>query len=663
MKPGMLVALLAMPVLLHGQSIERLLDRGWTVQGPRGMEVPARVPGLVHMDLMDAGLLPDPFVGGNIDSVQWVEHGEWTYRCTFTSSDAERRSGRVHLRFEGIDTYATVSLNGHVLGTTDNMFRQWSYQVQGLLRKGPNELLVRIHPVGEGSAPLRRRYAKPLPHDSDTSGIAPFVRKAAYSFGWDFAPRLVTMGIWRPVVLRTEGSRPVLDLKVVHEQGGDVDRVTVAPVWAEAPSGPGQWRILWNGRSMAEHAVANGDDWHLPIILDVRDQARWWPLGEGEQVLHQLRIEATAAEGAVASAERAIGLRSIGLDRSRDTIGDRFRFLVNGTPVFMRGCNLVPPDMLLPRAGDSAWVALVRHMVDAHMNMVRVWSGGVYPPEAFFHACDTAGILVWQDLMFGYMAPTGDPGFRDNCRQEVLQQVDRIGAHPSLALFCGNNELDVAWHNWGWQQRYGLHGADSAAVWNDHRAFFQDSLAVWTAPHPYIHTSPLSNWGNAAGLRSGDLHYWGVWHADSSLSSYSRNVGRFVSEYGFQSYPDSATLARYLTPQDLVLGGAAMMRRQLSYRTDRPLYDRIMEELGERPLTLGAFILATQEVQARAYGLAIDAHMGAYPRCMGTLLWQLNDCWPGPSWSIVDHLGVRKPAFEAVGSRYRSLSGHARQER
>lgn len=657
MRLMVLLHLFAMPGFLCGQVIERELDAGWTVSGPRGLEVQAQVPGVVHMDLMAAGILPDPFVGLNIDRVQWVEHDQWTYRCVFNVREAERRSESAYLRFDGIDTYATVSLNGHILGNTDNMFRQWRFPVKGLLRKGRNELVVTIAPVREGAAALRHRYGKPLPHDSDTSGLAPFVRKAAYAFGWDFSPRLLTMGLWRPVVLCSYGPQPTLGAEVVHVQGGKEDLVTVTPDWVQPPAGRGHLRLFWNGRPMAERVVGSRDDWYLPITIDVHEEARWWPQGAGEQVLHQIRLEAITVEGSVASVERVIGLRSIALDRSRDTIGEQFRFVVNGTPLFMRGCNLIPPDVLLPRAGDSAWVALVRHMADAHMNMVRVWSGGVYPPDAFFHACDTAGILVWQDLMFGYMVPAGDAVFVANSREEVRQQVQRIGAHPSLAVFCGNNELDVAWSNWGWQQRYNLHGMDSAAVWNDHRAFFHDSLSRWTAPYPYTPSSPISNWGNSAGLSRGDLHYWGVWHADSSLSSYTRNVGRFVSEYGFQSYPDSATLARYLAPHELVLGGAALVRRQLSYRTDKPLYDRILEELGERPATLGAFIEATQEVQARAYGTAIDAHGGAYPRCMGSLLWQLNDCWPGPSWSIVDHLGVRKPAFEAVGSRYKALSG------
>lgn len=644
---------------LAAQKRERALDAGWVLQGPNSIELPARVPGVVHMDLIAAGRIPDPFVEQNIDSVQWVESHTWTYRCSFTVNEAERAARSAHIRFDGLDTYSTISLNGHPLGTTDNMFRQWRFPVTELLQDGPNELIVTIHPVRSGSASLRERTGLRLPHDSDTSGIAPFVRKAAYSFGWDFAPRLVTQGIWQPVVLCTEGPLPALEMEVEHRQVGELDQVHVTPNWSGTLPVTGSLRVLWNGRPLAERSITRPEDWHVALAIDVRNEAQWWPRGAGRRTMHHLRVEAIAAEGVVASAEQMVGLRSIALDRSRDTIGEQFRFVVNGVPIFMRGCNLIPPDMFLPRAGDSAWVALVRHMTDAHMNMVRVWSGGVYPPDAFFHACDTAGILVWQDLMFGYMPPAQDADFLANCREEVRQQVKRIGAHPSLAIFCGNNELDVAWHNWGWQERYGLHGADSAATWNAHRSFFHDSLARWTSPHAYTPTSPLSNWGSRAGLRSGDLHYWGVWHADSSLSSYERNVGRFVSEYGFQSYPDSTTLARYLAPASLVLGTPSLARRQLSYRTDRPILDRIREELGRAPGSLGAFIEDGQEVQARAYGIAVDAHWGAYPWCMGTLLWQLNDCWPGPSWSIIDHLGVRKPAFHAVGSRYRAISEQA----
>jgi beta-mannosidase len=279
----------------------------------------------------------------------------------------------------------------------------------------------------------------------------------------------------------------------------------------------------------------------------------------------------------------------------------------------------------------------------------------VYPPDAFFDACDTAGILVWQDLMLANLPP-GDAAFVENITAEASEQVGRLASHPSLALLCGDNELDVAWRNWGWQERYHLHGADSARVAHDHAAL-QARLGriARTAGIAFTPTSPLSNWGSAEGLRSGDLHYWGVWHGDSTFASFAGNVGRFVSEYGFQSYPDSSTLAHYIGPDRLYLGSPALLHRQRSYRTDRPILEAIERELGEKPTTLGAFIAGSQQVQAMAYALAIRAHAAARPRCMGTLFWQLNDPWPGPSWSLIDHDGHWKPGMYAVQRAYQAI--------
>jgi beta-mannosidase len=321
--------------------------------------------------------------------------------------------------------------------------------------------------------------------------------------------------------------------------------------------------------------------------------------------------------------------------------------------MFMKGCNVVPPS-LDPAGMDSAWVGLVRGMCQAGMNMARIWAGGVYPPEEFFHACDTAGILVWQDYMFGNLSPE-DTAFMKNAEFEAWEQQGRLELHPSLALWCGNNELDVAWINWGWQERYRLHGADSASVRRAYWDLFEEADGylshTWHTP-PYVHTSPLSNWGNAEGLKSGDLHYWGVWHGDSAFSSFKNNVGRFVSEYGFQSYPDSALLAKYNDPKELYLGSPTMKRLQRSYKTDKPIWDAIKRELGEEPKTFGEFVEASQEVQAKAYRMAIEAHMGAQPHCMGTLFWQLNDCWPGPSWSLIDFEGNWKPGMYEVQRLY-----------
>jgi len=378
---------------------------------------------------------------------------------------------------------------------------------------------------------------------------------------------------------------------------------------------------------------------------------KWWPQGMGEHQVHRIKIVLRLDGEVLSVQERTYAHRTIDLVQNDEDEGRSFFFRVNGKPVFVKGCNLVPPSMY-PVTPDSVWVALVAQMKAAQMNMVRVWAGGIYPPESFFNACDTAGILVWQDFMIANMLPL-DKTFYNGLEQELDDQIRRLSVHPSLALFCGNNELDVAWKNWGWQDRYHLHGVDSATVFSSNEEAWSNAFPKKMTDHAvydrYTPTSPLSNWGNAKGLTEGDLHYWGLWHGDSTFSSFKNNVGRFVSEWGFQSYPDSALLAKYIDPNSLYLSSPAVARLQRSYKTDRPIWEAIERELGEeRPTTLSGFIEASQRSQAKAYGMAIEAHLGAQPHCMGTLLWQLNDCWPGPSWSIIDYEGNPKPAYEVV---------------
>jgi len=633
------------------------LTDGWTFSEV-GKEdwLPAVVPGVVQTDLVRNGVIPDPFLNFNMDSIQWVEDRDWVYQRTIEIRKEDLDSDYIELVFKGLDTFTEVTLNDRPLGRTDNMFRSWSFPVKDALRSGRNQLKVTFRSAVKEGEKIRSRYGIQLPHDSDPKGIAPYVRKAAYQFGWDMAPRAVTCGIWQPVELLFSGAVGRITADVRTTWVGEDAAVEVRPVFITPQALPNSndltLVVLLDGERMASATVSPGA-LELPSLrFDRTAPARWWPAGDGEQVVHQLRVEVRSGTRVLSAFDRPLGFRTVELDQAADDLGHSFRFLINGRPIFMRGCNLVPPDMFLPRAGDSAWVALVAHMADAHMNMVRVWSGGVYPPDAFFQACDTAGILVWQDLMFGYMAPTGDSAYASTVEHEITEQVGRIVQHPCLAMFCGNNELDVAWHNWGWQERYGLHGADSARAWHDHEYLFQTLVPKLVAPTIYTTTSPLSNWGNTEGLRHGDLHYWGVWHADSTFASFNGNVGRFVSEYGFQSYPDSTTLARYIDPELLQLGSPALTFRQRSYRTDTPIHEAIERELSERPITLGTFIEASQVVQAKAYRSAIEAHWEARPRCMGTLLWQLNEPWPGPTWSIVDHSGVRKPAYATVKELY-----------
>jgi beta-mannosidase len=612
----------------------------------------AEVPGEVHLDLLRHRLIPDPYRDFNADSVQWIGQRDWEYRRTLRADGALLGHDSVNLVFKGLDTFAEVYLNGSLLGDADNMFRSWSWPVKQRLKAGDNELRVVFRSAIARGRSLCAAYSMQLPADSDPTGASPYVRKAAYQFGWDFAPPLVGCGIWQPVELHAWDQARIAGLRFEQVPEGNGVRITIR---AEIGGQAGTLQCFVDDELLGEHHLSASTGMTRPIFACTVGRERlWWPAGNGPQTLHHLRLVLLGREGEVlGTLERHIGFRTVQLLQEPDSIGRSFTFAVNGVATFMKGANVVPPDLFPSRAGDSAWVALVRHAQRAHMNMLRVWAGGIYPPDAFFAACDTAGILVWQDLLFANLVPA-EGNFLENVRMEAREQCGRIALHPSAALFCGNNELEVAWNNWGWQAKYGLHGADSMRVIQSNRELWQRVLAE-EAQHsglPYTWTSPLNNWGNAAGLRNGDLHYWGVWHGDEPLRAYARNVGRFVSEYGFQSWPDSTLLAKYMDPNELHLGSAALAWRQRSYKTDAPIWKAIEVELGERPRTLGGFIEAGQRVQAKAYRLAMEAHMAARPRCMGTLLWQLNDCWPGPSWSLIDYQGHWKPAMEEVQRLY-----------
>ncbi len=643
----------------YAQEVHIPLHDGWTFcQVGKEQWYPAEVPGVVHTDLLRNGLIPDPYVGSNVDSVQWIENEAWIYKRTIVATDTLLQHGHLDLVFKGLDTFAEVYLNDSLLGKADNMFRSWEWDVKDLLKLGNNELKVIFRsPIKEG-AKLRDAYGIQLPHDNDPSGVSPYIRKAAYQFGWDFCPRLVTSGIWQGVELRG-WDKAVFSMVSLYDGSHKVPTYVDLSTffWAEGCD-RAKMKVILDGKEIRtlKFRTCDGSVHRSPsgIFELIKDSVElWWPAGAGKQRMYDVRLELFIKNKLEAVYSKRYGFREIELDQKPDSSGKPFRFIVNGEPINVKGCNMIPPSMFLTEVGDSAWVAQVKHMQHAGMNMVRVWAGGVYPPDAFFNACDTAGILVWQDLMFGNMVP-GDVGFAKNARSEFTEQLDRWGDHPCFAILCGNNELDVAWKNWGWQARYGIHGSDSIKVDWDQWDFFHKKVPFGLSGIPYTPTSPLSNWGNAEGLTKGDLHYWGVWHGDSTFSSFKNNVGRFVSEWGFQSYPDSALLSQYIDPDQLYLGSPAVKRLQRSYKTDKPIWDAIERELGEaKPTTLGGFFEASQRVQAKAYGMAIDAHLAAQPHCMGTLLWQLNDCWPGPSWSIIDYEGNPKPAYFTVQQAYR----------
>ena len=352
---------------------------------------------------------------------------------------------------------------------------------------------------------------------------------------------------------------------------------------------------------------------------------------------------------------------TVKLIQQKDSIGTTFYFEKDGKPIYCKGANWIPAELFLPRLKKEDYRRMLLSAKDANMNMLRVWGGGIYEADAFYELCDSLGIMVWQDLMFaGGMVP-GDEHFFNNVKEEVKYQTARLRNHPCIVLWCGNNEIDEAWHNWGWQQQFNLHGNDSAKIWSDYTRLFNDSLKKWMAEfdgtRPYISTSPMHGWGHAESFTEGDSHYWGVWWGLEDWEVFKNKTGRFVSEYGMQAMPNWKTLMRFTNPGDRALHSPVIRSHQKATdgfkKLDHYLSRYFIGPLKLAKLSLENYTYLTQCLQYYILKNCIATHRSKYPANMGTLLWQLNDCWPVSSWSITDYSRQPKAAWYAVKEAYR----------
>lgn len=636
------------------------LDAQWTLDGD-GLDAPitASVPGNVHIDLLRAGRIPDPEYDTNEVRVQWVEEGDWTYTSQFLLNDSVTSARNIDMVFKGLDTYARVSLNDSLILKADNMHRSWIVPVNHLLRPGTNKLEVHFASTIDEGEGLLRKYGRSLPADNDVGPVrvSPFLRKAPYHFGWDFAQRLVTSGIWKEIEVRAWNNVIIDNVHVEYDIEGSVRARALVRLQC---AGEQEVQVrLWNDQRIIAHSLVRLHEGKQVVPLDftVDEPELWWPHGAGHPHLYRYHVEVLRNGTAVDQRSLKVGYRDLELDRSVDGIGQAFQFMVNDSAIFMRGANLVPPGVMKGDGSVPDWLKLVEHAVECNMNMLRIWGGGVYPPEEFYHACDSLGILIWQDLMFANAMVPGDREFRARVESEVKEVAARYRSHPSMALWCGNNEIAVAWKNWGWQDRYVISAVDSSRMWQDYRTLFHDLIPSWirTADRktPYVSTSPLSNWGSQEGLDSGDLHYWGVYHGNDGISDFADNVGRFVSEYGMQSYPSSDRL-KLLTDSIRFFSESDFWRsRQKSYKLDKPIVDAIRERYWQ-PRGPEEFIRLSQLHQSDCYETAIRAHRFSEGRCAGTLYWQLNDVWSGASWAGIESDGTWKPAQYAVKRSYKA---------
>lgn len=604
---------------------------------------PAEVPGVVHTDLLRHGLIPHPWKGTNEQKVQWIEQEDWVYQTTFNLKSSQLKRDGLDLVFEGLDTYAEVKLNDKLILEANNMFRTWRVNVKELLNKGQNNLEIRFKSPIKENVPKLEALGYELPAGSETveNKVSPFTRKAPYHFGWDWGPRLITSGIWRSIYLEGYDAARIEDVQIIQKSLSDSIAHLEAVVTIEA-TGLNEATIeVFDER--VDYKLTSGTN-SLLIPIKIKQPKRWWPNGWGEPHMYSIPLSISVSGNVLDSDTIKVGLRTVELVQDVDSIGKSFYFKINGEPFFAKGANYIPQSHFLPSVSFNDYTNIIEDAKAAGINMLRVWGGGIYENDIFYDLCDEHGILVWQDFMFAGSMYPADSAFIKNVEMEISDNVKRLRNHPSIVHWNGNNEIEVAWKNWGWQKQYGYSAQDSMKIWRDYLHLFHNKIPNLLSrldDRSYTTTSPLSNWGTAENFNHSSMHYWGVWHGDDEFEAYEKNVGRFMSEYGFQSFPDIETIAFFADSVEWQLTNEVIQHHQKSY-VGNEMISKHINTYFDPPIDFEDFVSKSQQTQATAMRMAIDAHRLRKGHCWGSLFWQLNDCWPGPSWSAIDVFGRKK---------------------
>jgi beta-mannosidase len=651
-------------------------------QAGTGEWMPATVPGGVHTDLLDLGRIPDPFVSDNETAVLWVAELDWEYRRTFVPSIEILDEERIFLVADGLDAIAEVRLNGELLGRANNQFRRWRWEIADLLGEGENELTILFSgPTIHAATEQRRRGMNGV---RQGLGGAPHVRKAPCQFGWDWGPKLPSIGIWKDV--RLEG-RSVARLEDVHlrQVHGDGALTVRADVRVEA-WGDEELRVALTVRAPDKAVTYEAESKILDgrATLDVRldNPLLWWPNGYGEQPLYHVCAKLTCEGRPVDEREYKIGLRTLELQQQEDAWGRSFRFVVNGVPIFAKGSNWIPADAFVTRVSNERLDYLIRSVAATHQNMLRVWGGGFYEDDRFYDLCDRYGILVWQDFVFSCSTyPLDEPGFHENVRIEVDENVRRLRHRTSLALWCGNNEIEWFWESRGWavhdrenelkeliQEIPALRVLEESSVERDllpdwralrdaYDRFFHETLPDWVAEldpdTPYWSSSPSSStpFRDVNSEHRGDAHYWDVWHGRKPFTAYRAVFPRFMSEFGFQSFPTMETVEFYTGAADRNPSSRIMEHHQRGRHGNGLIVSQMTDHF-RVPRRFADWIYLSLVLQAEGIRYGVEHWRRHMERVGGTLYWQLDDCWPVASWSSIDFFGRWKALHYAARRFY-----------
>lgn len=630
----------------------------------------ANVPGCVHTDLLEHEKIPDPSFRKNELDVKWIEDADWEYTTTFNLSPEMADFANLDMQFEGLDTYADVYLNDSLLLNADNMFLAYTVPAKKFLKQGENTLRVYFHSaVKVGMEKLKKvpyliMAANELAPEDERTNV--FTRKAPFHYGWDWGPRLVTCGVWKPIKIIAWEEVKMKDLYVKPKRVSEELANYTAMATVDATGNMEAEMEVWvDDAKIANKAVQiEAGNALLECDFSIENPELWWTRGLGGQKLYNVELRLKTKGNTVQKLSHRIGVRTIELSRQKDSTGTSFTFKVNGVPVFMKGANYIPSDIFTTRNTIENYKRVVNDAVDANMNMLRFWGGAIYENNELYDLLDENGILAWNDFMFACNMQPDDSLHLENIREEAEYNVKRLRNHASVALWCGNNENLRAWREWGWQEK--VTKEQGEILWGVYKKIFHQILpAAVEKYHPevtYWPSSPQGENNESSNPHSGDDHDWRIWFGHVPFSTYAENTGRFVSEYGLQSFPEMKTVKAWASDEDLAYRSPVMEHRQRSMMpwiaegfNGNEMIKTYIKRYYKEPKDFESFVYLSQVMQAEGVKYAIETHRRQMPHCMGTLYWQLNDCWPTMSWAGVDYFGRWKALHYFVREAYKPI--------
>ncbi len=655
--------------------IKKELNSGWKFRQWRlNNWYPATVPGVIHTDLIANGIIEDPFYRLNERSVQWVDKEDWMYETHFDLDDDTFSRENIRLHFMGLDTYVHVYLNGESILEGDNMFREWKVDIKDKVKRKDNKLEVLFRsPIKED---IPKWDALPFqyptgPDQSQQGGIfnktvSTFARKAGYHYGWDWGPRLVTSGIWRPVYLEAWNDVKIEDVFIEQKEvSSKTARITAH---AELLSDKDLADVKVIIKDKNNNTVYGTKDLDLKkgintvsVDFTIDNPRLWWSNGLGEPNLYEFTTIIDLKSATVDTKNIRTGIRSIKVVNETDKDGASFYFVLNGVPVFAKGANYIPSDNFLPRVTREKYRKTIQDAVDVNMNMLRVWGGGTYEEDYFYDLCDENGIMVWQDFMFACSMYPSEGAYLENVKYEAIDNIKRLRNHPSISVWCGNNEAYDGWFGWGRREDYTKQNPEYARImWKQYADLFHkllpDMVAQYAPESFYWPSSPYGLPGQGCDDKHGDRHYWGVWHGKHPIAQYNTEKSRFFSEYGFQSFPEFESVKIYAPKkEDWAITSEVMMEHQRAGTYANNLIEEYLLNEYQKPKDFESFLYMNQVLQGDAIKIAMEAHRRNMPYCMGTLFWQHNDCWPVASWSSRDYYGRWKAQHYFAREAYKDV--------